>query len=156
MENEWNAPCDSLDMEQLNNEAPPQILVPKCGNHNGLPTLHLEYARWSHNSNHIYAKNRLKLVSHPMLNLDHQYKHKGFFYMNINIYFTFVKINIINVHAKFVFEWPTLIGVNILTWAPNTTKHDHFPLWHFFPHSIIFKLHSSHVHGQISMLDWCS
>ena len=119
-------------MEQLNNEAPPQILVPKCGNHNGLPTLHLEYARWSHNSNHIYAKNCLKLVSHPMLNLDHQYKHKGFFYMNINIYFTFVKINIINVHAKFVFEWPTLIGVNTLTWAPNTTKHDHFPLWHSF------------------------
>jgi hypothetical protein len=65
--------CDSLDMEQLNNEAPSQILVPEFRNHNGLPTLHLEYASWSHISNHIYARNYLKLDNHPMLNLDHQY-----------------------------------------------------------------------------------
>ena len=44
-------------------------------------------------------------------------------------------------------EWQPLIGVNTLTWAPNTTKkHYHFPLWHFFSHILsISKWHNSHV-----------
>ena len=41
--------------------------------------------------------------------------------MNINL--TSIKIILIDVHAKFALEWQTFIGVNTLTWAPNTTKN---------------------------------
>ena len=48
---------------------------------------------------------------------------------------TFTNINIVDVHAKFALEWQPLIEVNILTWAPNTTKRWSLPTMTFFTHS---------------------
>ena len=51
-----------------------------------------------------------------------------------------------DVHANFAFEWQPLIGVNTLTWTPNTQKHDHFPLDKFFHILNIYELHGSYVY----------
>ena len=42
--------------------------------------------------------------------------------MNTKKYFTFAKTNIFDVYAKFALKWRTLIGINTLALAPNTTK----------------------------------
>lgn len=49
---------------------------------------------------------------------------------------TFIKTDIINVHAKVALEWQLLIGVNTFTWA------SHFDI--FLHIQIIFKLHNSY------------
>ena len=59
--------------------------------------------------------------------------------MNIIIDSTIIKINIIDVHAKFALDSQPLIGV-----YPTQQKHDHFPLWHF-----LFMLRSKKLQNSI-------
>ena len=72
--------------------------------------------------------------------MNDQFGHKGQFYINIQKHSTFTIINIIDVYAKFAIEWQPLIGVNIMTRAPNTKKNQEH-----FHNLIISKLHGSCV-----------
>ena len=122
---------------QINSWVPPQILMSKCANHNRLATLHLEHVdcliflttKMQNNNKIINPKNQRvskcwiewsMWAQRPFLH-EHQESWK----------FTFTKINIIDVHAKFAFEWQPLIGINTLTWAPNITNTWRLPILTF-------------------------
>ena len=135
---------------QLNSWAPPQILVPKCANHNMLATLHLGACKLAHVSNYVYARNPLKFIECLEGKFNGRCEHKDDFYIHINKRFTFIKIQIVGVHSKFTMEWQQLSGINTLTWPPNTTKTWSFPTLTFFflfKHILIIsKLHKSCVY----------
>ena len=102
----------------------------------------------SHIFDHIHAKNSNKIIECPNVTINAWCEHKGRFYTNIKDYFTFTKINIAIVHAKFAREWQSLIGVNTLTQAPNTTK-----MW-LLPHFGSFFPHSNHLQITRLMCLW--
>ena len=51
----------------------------------------------------------------PNVKLNSWCEHKGCCYMNINESFASIKINTLDVHAKFALEWQSLMGVNSFT-----------------------------------------
>lgn len=135
----------STRRERLRNWACPQILMPKCQNHNKLAALHLGFCKVSHISNHIHAKESLKIWECPKYKLNGWCKHKGHFYINIIVISPFTKINIF---AKFCME------VTFIDWSEHphrsslhnqniTTSHFDICLCIL----TIYKLHGSCVYG---------
>jgi hypothetical protein len=119
--------------EQLNNWASPQNLVPKCANHNKLAHLALGVRKLSHASEHVHAKILQNFESVQMLNWMVEVITKAISHEQPKN--TFTKINIFDVHAKFALKWQLLIGINTLTWAPNTTRDMiTSPIWHILKH----------------------
>ena len=90
--------------------------------------------RLFHISNHVYANNSFKILNIQCSIECSMWAQRSSLNEHKKI-FNFVQNNILNVHAQFIFPWQLMIGVNTLTWAPKTTKHDHFPLWSIFTHS---------------------
>ena len=117
--------------EQLNSRASSQILMSKCASYD----LAFGVCKLSHTSDHICTKDSSKVWECPNVNWTFN-TNTCHFYMNINKTFHFTKIDIFGVHTSLHRILQTSIGVNTLTWVPNTTKkHDHFSLWHVFTHS---------------------
>ena len=123
----------STRWEHLHSWAPPQILVWKCTNHNRLVTMHLEYVNYPmFLINHIYAKNSLRNWEYSNVKMNTWCEHKDLFQKNIKKHFQFYQINIFEVHAKSALKWKLLIGINTLTWAPNTIETWPLPTWTYF------------------------
>ena len=125
-------------MGQFDSWASPQIIMPKCANHNKLATLHLEYVNCPIFLTTYMQRFFLKLWGCLNIELNSWCEHKGHFYMNIIFKHLWCACKVcIEVATIDWSECP-------LTWAPNTTKACHFPLGHILTH--FYKLHDSCVY----------
>ena len=131
----------STRWEQLNNWAPPQILMLECANHNKLATLHLEFVNNSLFLTTYMQRIYLKIENVQMIDWMVHMSTKAILHEHHKHISLITTRNIINVHANFILECQPLIGVNTLTWAPNTTKTKPLPTMSLF----LFKMFSYHI-----------
>ena len=125
----WSTRC-----RQLNRWAPPQILMPKCANHNRLATLHFEYVNCP-----IFLTTNIQRI----LKIIREWPNVKW---------------MVDVSTKAIFTWTSkfisllpkqawMMFMQSLHWSgncwlestpshelPTQEKHDHFPLWHYMPH----------------------
>lgn len=134
----------SIRWEQLSSWAPSQLLKPKCASHNMLVILHLEYVNYP-----IFLITYIqripwisRVVQKLKLNGQRPLSTKAICMItlkniNINIknYFYGNKHHWSSCKGCMrVATWQPLVGVNTLTWSPNTWTWP-LPLWHFSTHS---------------------